>query len=154
MSRAGDLHPVEAAALGEADRVRGLELVRDADIQITLVLFVGPIFQKPRDSLSLLNGQNIAEIEYGLLPVCVLGMGASGEADGLVARGKVNIKPRNQCMDEIVASGDERVWSAEAQVRRVDRVEINREDWARIGDQSLHLDGIDKGLCQGDLFHR
>jgi len=80
-------------------------------------------------------------------------MRASGETDGLVASGKVNIKPSNQSVDKVVALGGKREGSLEGEVRGLDGVKIESYDRARVADNSLELDGIDEGFCKGNILH-
>lgn len=50
----------------------------------------------------MLNGENFAEIEDGLLPVCVFGMWTGGESNGFVAAAEINVEPCNYRVDEVV----------------------------------------------------
>lgn len=128
-----NLHPVEAAALRVPHRIHGFELVRDVDIKVALVLVVRFVLKDAGHSLFLLNSKHIAQVEYRLLPVGISRMRSGGKANRLVACRKVNIEPRNQRMNEVVALGMERERRFECQLFGGDGVEINGQDWARIG---------------------
>jgi hypothetical protein len=97
----------------------------------------------------LLDSEYILEVEDGLLPVGVLGMWAGGEADGLVAGGEVDIKPRDQGVDEVIAGNRELEGNIESQIICGALVKIEREDGSGFGDSGLDLDGINEGLGQG-----
>lgn len=62
-----------------------IELVINNDIQISGVASVGCAGQLSRDGLASLDGHGFLGVENGLLPVGILGMGAGGEVNGLVA---------------------------------------------------------------------
>lgn len=153
-SSASHLHPVEAAALGRTGRVTDIELVVDVDVEVPLVLVVGTVLDAASDSLVLLDGENVTQVEDGLLPVGVLGMRTGGEANGLVACGELDVEPRNQSVDEVAATGSERVRHLEREVGGRDGVKVKGDDWARIGHQRFHLHGVDQGLGESDLLHR
>ena len=148
------LHPVEAAALGSTVRVRGLKLVGDGDVEIALVLVIRLVLQDTRDNFLLLNGKDIAQIEDGLLPVGVLGVGTSREGDRLMACTKFDIEPSDHGVDEVAALRRQRKWNLEDQVGRGNGVKVQGDDGARVCDECLHLDGIDKRLGKGNLLHR
>jgi hypothetical protein len=73
-------------------------------------------------------------------------MGASGEADGLVAGGKVDVEPRDQGVDEVVAGNRELEGDLESQIVCGALVKIESEDGSGFGDSGLDLDGINEGL--------
>ena len=79
--------------LGRTVAVLGHKVVGDLDVKVTPVLVVGPDIEVACHHVALLDGEDVLKVEDGLLPVGVLGMGASGEADGLVASSEVDIKP-------------------------------------------------------------
>ncbi|KFY20163.1 hypothetical protein V493_07733, partial [Pseudogymnoascus sp. VKM F-4281 (FW-2241)] len=105
-----------ALALGLPCNVLGLELVRDLDVEVTRVLLVGLVDEDTLDLLALLHGQDLAQVEDGLLPVSVLGVWAGGEANGLVAGGEVDIEPRDEGVHEVVAAGLEDKGGGEGKV--------------------------------------
>src|SRR3954468_19751381 len=104
-----NLHAVEATTLGSAGDVRSLELVRDANVKVTLVLLVRAVLDPAGNTLLLLNGEDIAQVEHGLLPVSVLGVRTGGEVDGLVAGAELDIEPSDESVDEVAALGSEGV---------------------------------------------
>ena len=81
-----------------------LQPIGDLDVKITLVLVIGLVIQNPGDLFVSLDGKHIVQVEHGLLPVRIFRMWASREADWLVALGELNIEPRNEGMDEVVAA--------------------------------------------------
>lgn len=147
-------HLVQAGSLSLAGGVLGLETVFDLDVEIATVLLVGAVVERALNLLSLLDSKHILEVEDGLLPVSVLSVWPSGEADCLVAGGKVNVEPGDKSVDEVIPSGDEVEWAAESQIldRALVKVEGENERW--VGNDGLHLDSIDERLRQGGLLER
>lgn len=149
-----NLHPVEAAALGEACRVFSLEVVRDIDVKVTLVLVIGTVLKLAGNSLRLLNGENITQVEDSLFPVGVLGVGTSGKADWLVAGAELNVEPGNQGVNEVGALRNQTVRNTECEIGRGNSIQVECDDRARVGDQGLHLHSVDQRLGESDLLHR
>jgi hypothetical protein len=104
--------------------------------------------------LALLHGQDFPEVKNGLLPVCVLGVWASGEADRLVAGGEINVKPGNEGMYEVIATAVKNERRGEGEVSRCAGVEIEGEDRSGVGNNSLDLDGVDERFGQGSMLER
>lgn len=102
--------------------------------------------------LALLNGQDLAKVEDGLLPVSVLGVWAGGETDRLVACGEVDVEPSNEGVDEVVSSGVEDEGAGEGKVRSSAGVEVKSEDCGGVGDDCLDLDSVHEGLGKGGLL--
>lgn len=73
-------------------------------------------------------------------------MWASGETDGLVAGGEVDVEPRDQGVDEVIAGNRELEGDLESQIVCGALVKIEREDSSRFCDSGLDLDSINKGL--------
>jgi len=117
-------HLVLAASLGLSRRIIGGELVRDLDIQITLVLLVGLVLQHTSDLLSLLYRQHFSEIEDGLFPMSIFGVRTGRETDRLVASGEINVKPCNQGVDEIITTAIERKGGGESEIGSGAGIEI------------------------------
>lgn len=147
-------HLILSSTLGLSVRVIGLQLVGNLDVQVALVLVVGLVLQETLDLFALLDGKNFAEVEDSLFPVSVLCMRASGESDGLVAGGKVDIEPCNQSMDEVITTYVEGKLGAESKVGHGAGVEIERQDGCGISDNSLDLDGVDERLGEGGVLER
>jgi hypothetical protein len=131
-----------------------VELVVDGDVEITVVLLGGLVLEHTGDGLTLLDGQDVLEVEDGLLPVGVLCVGPSGELDGLVAAGKLDIEPGDQGVDEVVAADLDLVRKLECKICYCALVEIEGDDGGRVGDDGLDVNGVDKGLCQGSVLER
>lgn len=145
-------HLVLGLSLGLAERILSLELVRDLDIKITWVLGVWSVGKNTTDLLTLLDGQDITEVEDSLLPVSVLGVWASGEADWLVAGSEVDVEPGDDGVDEVVAAGVEEKWGGEGKVGESAFVEVEGEDGGWVGDNSLDFDGVDEWLGESRLL--
>lgn len=64
-------HGVRAVTFGSTASVVCLGLVVDLDIQVSAVLCVGLAAQDAGDGLAFLNGEDIGQVEDGLLPVSV-----------------------------------------------------------------------------------
>lgn len=130
----------------------GLQLVSKLDVKVTSVLGVGLDVELDLDILVFADGKHVLEIEDSLLPVGVLGVGASREADGLVAGGEVDIEPRDKSVDEVISLSSELKVSGESQVGGGAGVKIESENGGRVGDDGLEFDGIDEGLGQSSLL--
>ena len=148
-----NIHSVKAAVLGVTNGVRGIELVRDGNIEVTLVLVIRLVLQHSGNNLALFHSKDITQIEDSLFPVSVLGMRAGRESDGLVACGEVDIKPGNQSVDEVVALSRKGEGGLERGVRCLDSVKVKGNDGARVADNSLHFDSVDKRLGKSNLLH-
>jgi hypothetical protein len=131
-----------------------VELVVDGDVEITVVLLGGLVLEHTGDGLTLLDGQDVLEVEDGLLPVGVLCVGPSGELDGLVAAGKLDIEPGDQGVDEVVAADLNLVRKLECKICDCALVEVECDDGGGVGDDGLDVNGVDKGLCQGSVLER
>jgi len=145
-------HAVGALAGAGPGGVVRLELVVDLDVEVAAVLVIGLDEELAGDLLTLLDGEDVLEVEDGLLPVGVLGVGAGREADRLVARGEVDVKPRDQGVDEVVALDRQLERSGKGQVGRGAGVEIEGEDRRRVRNNRLQVDGVDERLGQGRLL--
>lgn len=102
--------------------------------------------------LTLLDGEDVLEVEDGLLPVSVLGVGAGREADGLVAGGEVNVEPGDKGVDEVIAPGDELEVGLESQIGSGAGVKVESQDVDGVSDDSLNVDSVDKGLGESSLL--
>jgi hypothetical protein len=131
-----------------------LELVRDLDVQVTVVLLAWPGVKDTGYALTLLDGQDVLEVEDSLFPVGVLCVGASGELDGLVASGELNVEPRDDGVDEVGAANLQAVRHVEGQVGDGTGVKIESEDGGGVGDDGLDVDGVDEGLGHGGGLER
>lgn len=146
-------HSESERLLGISVLLGSLELVADGDIEVTGVLFRGLGRDLANNLLALGSDELVGDVEDGLLPVGVLGVGTGGKAEGLVAGGELNIEPRDEGMDVVVALDVEGELSGERELLNGDGVEINRVGEARLGDNSLELDGIDQRFRERDLLH-
>lgn len=80
--------------------------------------------QRTLDLLALLDGKDILQVKDRLLPVGVLGVGARGEANGLVAGGELDVEPGDERVDEIVAPRGQLEGAAEGEIGGLDFVEV------------------------------
>jgi hypothetical protein len=101
---------------------------------------------------ALLDGQDFAQVENGLLPVSVLGMGTGAESNWLVASSEVNVEPCDESVDEVVATAIEDKGRGECEVGGCAGVEIEGEDCGWVGDNSLDFDGIDERFGEGSVL--
>ena len=131
-----------------------LKLVCEGDVEVTRILVVGAVGENTGHRLFLLNGQDITEVEHGLLPVGVLRVGAGGEGDGLVASAELDIKPSDHSVNKVAALDRERVGDLKRKVLLGNSVEVESDDGARVSDKSLELNGVDERLGKGDFLHR
>lgn len=147
-------HLILASSLSRSGRVVRAELVGDLDVEIALVLIVGLVLKDALDLLALLDGEDVLEVEYGLLPVGVLGVRAGGEADGLVTGGEIDIEPGDQGVHEVVPAAVEGEWEGEGQIGSRAGVEVEGENGSGVGDNGLDLDRVDEGLRESCVLER
>lgn len=134
--------------------VVGRGLVGESDVKVTAVVVVGSACELTLDLLAGLDGEDVLEVEDGLLPVGVLGVRASGEADGLVAGGELDVEPRDHGVDVVGAAHREVEGKLEGEVLNGASVEIEGNDRRGVGDNGLQLDGVDEGLGEGGVLER
>jgi hypothetical protein len=147
-------HLVLARSLGHSSRVIRSKLIGDLDVQVTLILIIWLVLKNSFDLLSLLNSQHITQIEHSLLPVRVFCVWSSREADRLVTGSEVNVKPCDESMDEVISAAVKRIRNGEGQISSCACVEVESKNGSRVGNNSLHFDGIDKGLCERSVLER
>jgi len=147
-------HLVLAATAGGAALVGGLGLVGESDVEVTTVVVVRRACELTLNLLAGLDGEDVLEVEDGLLPVGVLGVGASGEADGLVAGGEFDVEPRDHGVDVVGAAHGEGEGKLEGEVLNGAGVEVEGNDRRGVGDNGLKLDGVDEGLGEGRVLER
>lgn len=139
-------HLVLAAPLSLSHGIISLKLIRDLDVQITLVLLIWLVIQDTLDLLALLHGQHFTEVEDGLLPVSVFCVRASGEADGFVAGCEVDVKPGDEGVDEIVAADIEGEGECEGEIGGCAGIEVEGYDGGGVGDYGFDFDGVNEGF--------
>ena len=147
-------HLVLATALDGAALVGGRGLVGESDVEVTTVVVVGSACELTLDLLASLDGEDVLEVEDGLLPVGVLGVRASGEADGLVAGGELDVEPRDHGVNVVGAAHGEVEGKLESEVLNGAGVEVESDDGRGVGDNGLELDGVDKRLGEGGVLER
>jgi hypothetical protein len=86
--------------------------------------------------------------------VGVLGVGAGGEADGLVAGGELDVEPRDHGVDVVGAAHRKGEGKLEGEILNGAGVEVEGDDGRRVGDNSLELDSVDEGLGEGGVLER
>lgn len=134
--------------------VVGLGLVLEDDVEVATVVVVGGAGELALDLLAGLDGQDVLEVEDGLLPVGVLGVRAGGEADGLVAGGELDVEPRDHGVDVVGAAHGEGEGELEGKVGDGAGVEVEVEDRGGVGDDGLELDGVDERLSESGVLQR
>lgn len=82
----------------------------------------------------------------------IFGVRSCRESDWLVTSGKLDIEPSDQRMDEVVSPTFQDKWSAEAQIGRLDRIEIDGESCGWFCDTSFHLHYVNERFCQGRVL--
>lgn len=137
-------HPIFRKALGGSSAILRTQLVVNLDVKVSSVLLVGLHLQIAHDLLSLLYREDVTQVEDCLLPVCVLGVRARGESDGLVTRCKVDVEPCYERVHEIIASAGELEWYREGEISCGAGVEIKSQDCSGVSHGRLDFDGIDK----------
>jgi hypothetical protein len=126
-----------------------LELVRDLDVQITVVLFAWSCVEHAGNGLAFLDSQDVLKVEDGLFPVSVFCVGASGELDWLVAGSKLNVEPGNDGVHKVAAADLQAVRAVECQIGHCAGVEVESKDGRGVGDNGFDVNGIDEGLSHG-----
>lgn len=116
-------HAVFVLLLGR--HLCALELVINSDVQVSWVAIVGRAGQLALDGLASLDGHGLLGVEDSLLPVRVLGVGASREVDGLVASIERDVEPRDEGVDVVVTVGSDREGHMEVEVLLCDSQDIN-----------------------------
>lgn len=86
------------------------------------------------------------------LPVGILGVGSSGELDGLVAAGKLDVEPGEEGVNVVISGGLDGKVGLEGQVLLLDGGDVDVLDLAGLGDDRLEIDGVDEGLSESDLL--
>ena len=81
--------------------------------------------------------------------MCVLCVRTSGEADGLVAGGELDVEPGDDGVDEVAAADFHVEGAVEGEVGDGAGVEVKGDDRGGVGDDSLDVDGVDEGLGNG-----
>ena len=147
-------HLVLAATADRAAGVGGCGLVGESDVEVTAVVVVGRACELTVDLLAGLHGKDVLEVEDGLLPVGVLGVRASGEADGLVAGGELDVEPRDHGVDVVGAAHGEGEGKLEGEVLNGAGVEVEGDDGRGVGDDGLELDGVDERLGESGVLER
>ena len=147
-------HLVLSTTADGAALVVGRGLVGESDVKVTAVVVVGSACELTLDLLAGLDGEDVLEVEDCLLPVGVLGVRASGEADGLVAGGELDVEPRDHGVDVVGAAHREVEGKLEGEVLNGASVEIEGNDRRGVGDNGLQLDGVDEGLGEGGVLER
>lgn len=107
-----------------------------------------------RDFLAALDGEDVLEVEDCLFPVGVFGVGAGRKADGLVARGEVDIKPGHEGVDEVVALDGEFKGRGKGEVGHGACVEVEGEDGGGVCDCRVEVYGVDERLRQSRVLER
>lgn len=147
-------HLVLAVAVADPALVLGLELVVDGDVQISPVLLVWSAAELASHVLASLDCKHVRKIEYSLLPVSVLCVGASAEADWLVASGKLDIEPSDESVDVVGSADGEVKWQAEGKIGNSAGVEVEGQYGAWVSHNGLELDSVDKRLGEGGELER
>lgn len=131
-----------------------VELVRDLDVQITVVLLARPGVECTGYGLTLLDRKHILQIEHRLFPVRVLGVWACRKANRLMAGGKLDVEPGDDGVDEVAAADFEAKGAVEGEVFNSAGIEIEGEDGRGVGDDGFNVDGVDEGFGHGRFFER
>jgi hypothetical protein len=129
-----------------------VELVRDVNVEVAVVLFAGSRIEHACDGFAFLDCEHVLEVEDGLFPVRVLCVRARGELDGLVASGELNVEPGNDGMDKVAAADLEAVRAVKGQIGYGARVQVEGEDGRGVGDDGFDVDGVDEGLGHGSCL--
>lgn len=133
-------------------RVISKHLIIDANIQVPPITTIRLASEHALHRLTGLNSQNLLQVKNRLLPVRVLGVGARGEAHGLMARAELDVEPGDQGVDVVGAADGEVEGEFEGQVSGLDGVEVDGEDGSGVGDDSFELDRVDEGFGEGCGF--
>jgi hypothetical protein len=89
------------------------------------------------------NYQGFFDVEYRLLPMCVLRMGTGTKPNRFMATLKGNIEPRNNSMNKILSRSAEFKLRQEGQIRYLAGGEVQVQDAVRVSDHGLDVHGVD-----------
>ena len=78
--------------------VPNLEIYSNLNIQVPHISLIGGESEDPGEFLPLGAGQVVLQVEHGLLPVSVRGLGGRGEANPLVTVRELDIEERHECL--------------------------------------------------------
>lgn len=119
-----------------------------------MVLLAGPVLELSNDCLALFDSQYVLQVKHGLLPVRILCVRAGRELDGLVAGGEFNVEPGDDGVDEVWAAHLELVGQAEREVGYGALVQVEGDDWGRVGNDGFEVDGVNERLSHGGGLER
>ena len=122
--------------------IRSVQLVVDFDVEVALILCVGFVCEIACHTLTFLDCKDFAKIENGLLPMRVFGMRTGREPNRFVTRGKVDIEPGDEGMNEIVSLATEAEGSGKGEFGGCDSVEVDGENRTWIRDEGFQFDCI------------
>jgi len=145
-------HLVMRLALRRASHVLGLQLVRDANIQVSTVLLIRLTAEATLDALAGLDGQNVRQVEDGLLPVRVLCVRPCGELDWLVAGAELDVEPRYQGVHVVGAAHRQAEGGVEGQVGYGAFVQVEGQDCGWVCHDGFHVHRVDQWLGQGGVL--
>ena len=126
-----------------------LELILKGDIEIARVASVGGDGDVTADGLSLIDSDGLVEVENGLLPVSVLRVRTSGEDDGSVALGELNIEISDKSVDVIVSLGHNSEIRGPSQVLNLNSVNINLHDLSSASSDGIGVNSVDQRFQVG-----
>lgn len=147
-------HLVLAVAVGGTALVISRGLVVDRDVEVAAIVLVRLASELALDLLASLDGEDVLEVEDGLLPVGVLGVRTGGEAHRLVAGRELDVEPRDHGVDVVGAAHGEGEGELEREVGDGDSVQVERDDSGRVSDNGLELDSVDEGLGESGVLQR
>jgi hypothetical protein len=114
--------------------VGSVQLVVNANIEITLVLRVRLICEVSCHTLAFLDCKDFAKIEDGLLPVRIFGMRTGREPNGFVTGSKVDVEPGNEGVDKVISLATEAEGGGKGEFGGCHGIEVDCEYRTRISD--------------------
>ncbi|KAJ8527501.1 hypothetical protein ON010_g14762 [Phytophthora cinnamomi] len=135
--------------------VRGAGAVEahiDVNVQVARVGRVRLASELALNDLAGAAGQLALQVEHGLLPVRVLGLGARGEAELLVRGREGAVEVGHERVAEVLAEGRELERGREGELLLGHLGQVNVQDGAHVRQQRVAAHGVHERLDLGDVL--
>lgn len=130
------------------------QLVVDRNVEVPPIFVVWTTAKFTHDFLASFYGQDIGEVENGLLPMSIFGMWTGAETNRLVTSRKFDVEPCNERMNVIRAANLKLERKGKGKISGGDGVEIEGDDSAGVGNDGLELYCVDQRFRECSDFER
>ena len=131
-----------------------LQPIRNLDIQIPWFLGISLAHKHAADRLTFFYCQDITQVEDTLFPVRIPRMRTSGEFDGYMAGGKIDVEPCDDSMYEIASLNIEGEWDGECEILKSDGVEVENKDAGWVCNACFEFDSVNEWFRQSSISKR